>query len=673
MRLIKLLDRTLLEQRGHLLPWAPVFLGAGIGVYFLLRFEPGWPLYCGLASIALLFSLVALWARNGLSALGWAVALMAIGLCLAGLRAHHVAGPVLSWRYYGPIEGRVVALDRSSSDALRVTLDQIRLKAVADHRRPERVRISLHGNSIEPSPGSRVMTTGHLMPPQGPAEPGGFDFRRHVWFQQIGAVGYTRNPVLISEEPNRGALLVFSIRMAAAQRIRAVLPGEVGGFAAAVTTGDRSGVDQQTLQNLRDSNLAHLLAISGLHMGLLAGFVFGSLRISLSLIPFVALRVPVKRVAAVVALAVASGYLLLSGGSVATERAFVMVAVALGAVMVDRRALSLRAVAIAALIVLVRRPETLISPGFQMSFAATTALVGVFEWLRRVEFRPERRWMRAVAGVVISSAVAGAATGPIGAAHFNTMAHYGLLANLLSVPLMGVLVMPAAVTALCLWPLGLGWIGLELMGLGLGWILWVAETVAGQNGAVGRVVGPSQWVLPLVCLGFLFVILWQGRLRFAGLFPVVLGFGLWSEVERPAVLVEANGALVGVMTDEGRALSKAKGAGFTAKIWLENDGDDTSQQEAAQRWGEGKDRIRTITVNSGEIVHVIGKRAAKGLTKCDPSQVIVATVAVAIDGPCQIWDPKRLAATGSLAFNKDGLWTAQDVTGDRLWTGNRPQ
>ena len=674
MRLVTTLDRVFLEQRGHLFPWAPVCLAIGIGLYFQLRWEPGFQTYLALAGVVLAALLIVWRWPGGLTAVVWALALCGIGFGLAGARAHRVAGPVLEWRYYGPVEGRVVALDRSSTDRLRVTLDEVRLRRFAPHSVPRRVRVSLHGSAADPdlklAPGSRIMTTGHLMPPQEPAEPGGFDFRRHAWFQQIGAVGYTRNPVLLAAPPPRGVpeLAVFRLRMAASARIREVLPGDIGGFAAAVTTGDRSAVSLATLQALRDSNLAHLLAISGLHMGLLAGFVFGFVRGLLSLVPPLTLRWPVKRMAAVAALLVATGYLVLSGGNIATERAYVMVTVALVAVMVERRAFSLRAVALAALVVLARRPETLLSPGFQMSFAATVALVGVFGWIRDLEYSPGSRWLKAVLGVVISSAVAGAATAPIGAAHFNTISHYGLLANLLSVPLMGIAVIPAAVVALCLWPLGLDWIGLWVMGQGLGWIIGVADFVAGLEGALGHVVSPDPAVLPAIGLGFLFVVLWQGRFRIIGLAPLVFGLVFWSQTLRPQMLVDANGGLVGVMTKQGRALSKPRGAGFVAKIWLENDGDGGTQQMAAGRWvSEGKN-LRRATVSGRELVHVIGKRAAENFSECRAGQIIVSQTPLSIEGGCEIFDPARLRQTGSLSIVDGKIQTSRSLSGRRLWS-----
>jgi competence protein ComEC len=659
----------LLEQRGHLFAWSPVFLACGIGWYFLLQSEPGWQAYSVVLGTGAIAGLAARRWPGGWAALGWAVALLAAGFGLAGLRSNSVSAPVLSWRYYGPVEGRIVALDRSASDAVRVTLDRVVLRDVRPTRTPDRVRVSLHGPPATLAPGQRIMTTGHLSPPQGPVEPGGFDFRQYAWFQELGAVGYTRNPVLTVAQAENGVvgLRVFSLRMAISARIQQILPGDVGGFAAAVTTGDRSAMSQSALAALRASNLAHLLAISGLHMGLLAGFVFGLLRVILVVVPAVGLRIPVKKIAAIGALITAAGYLALSGGNVATERAFVMAAVVLCAVLVDRRALSLRAVAMAALIVLSLRPEALLGPGFQMSFAATTALVAVFGMLRDERINLGPSWLKPVLGVVISSAVAGAATAPVGAAHFNTLSQYGLIANLLSVPLMGILVIPAAVVAACLAPFGLESLPLQAMGLGLRWILGVAHWVAGMDGAQRHVVSPGPWILPVLALGMLWTILWQGRPRWIGVLPALMAFWLWSGAERPSVLIADTGGLVGVLTEQGRALSKPKGSGFVAKVWLENDGDSVLQDTAAQRWPDVDAKIRVFETALGEIVHLNGKRAAAGFRDCKAGQLVISSVELKLNGLCEVYDPKRLRQTGSLALWDGQVVTARSVSGNRIW------
>ncbi len=670
MRVSARIGTALSNQHGHLFNWVPVCMAIGIGLYFSLKFEPGRNEYAALVALAAVVLILRRWLPQPVAPLAVGVAVVAAGFLLAGARAHMVAEPVLNWRYYGPVEGRIVDLDRSASDALRITLDQVRLEDVSPRDRPSRARLSLHGEHVDLQPGQRVMTTAHLSPPQGPVEPGGFDFRRHAWFQKLGAVGYTRVPVLAVAPAAQGqdGIRVTAVRIALSRYVRSALPVEVGGFAAAVTTGDRSGMSRETLDNLRASNLAHLLAISGLHMGLLTGFVFVMCRIGFSAIPPLALRLPVRKLAAICALVAATIYLLLSGGNVATERAFIMVSVMFGAVLMDRRAISLRAVAVAAIIVLILRPDSLLSPGFQMSFSATTALVAVFGGLRDAKVAKGPKWARPVLAVLMSSAIAGLATAPIGAAHFNTMSHYGLVANLLSVPMMGSVVVPSAVLAALLAPFGLDWIALEIMGLGLRWILFVVETTSALDGALGYVASPPGFVLPCLAVGALWVILWQGRARWAGLTIMAGTMMMWGQGERPEVLVADSGGLIGVMTDDGRALSKQRGSGFVASVWLENDGDGVDQGKAANRWPGGQEPVQRYLVGDKELIHITGTRAARGFAECKSGQIIVSPVALNLTGACGVYDADKLLLTGSVAISSGKLVTSADVTGRRLWS-----
>jgi competence protein ComEC len=683
VRLISTIADALLAQRGHLLGWAPVCLGIGIGWYFRMAAEPttgDYALLAGMGLAALIAARV-LWAPLAPVATG--IALVLCGVLLAGAKANLVAEPVLGFRYYGPIEGRIVAIDRSVSDAPRLTLDRVVLARMSPERTPARVRVSLHGDQplALTDPGTVVILTGHLSPPSGPTEPGGFDFQRNAWFDRLGAVGYTRNPVLALAPPEGGtALWVYRQRMAISRAVQASLPGETGAFAAAIMTGDRSGMGQGTLADLRASNLAHLLAISGLHMGLLTGFVFALIRYGLALIPFIALRWPTKKIAAVLALGVGAVYLALSGGNVATERAFIMVAVMLVAVMLDRRALTLRAVAMAAIIVLVLHPEALMGPGFQMSFSATTALVAAFGLLRGRDARWMPRWLRPVGAVFVSSLVAGLATAPFAAAHFNQFSHFGLVANLLSVPLMGVLVMPAAVLASILAPFGLQGLGFWAMDLGLRWILGVAHHVAAIDGAVGHVVAPMPAVLPLLTLGLLWIVLWQGRPRWAGVAPVLLAFGLWGQSGRPALLIADSGALIGVMTPAGRALSKPTGDSFVAQTWLENDGAPVAQDVAGGRAGLTREgRIVRVQIGTLSVLQVSGKTALAALQGCGGADIVVTNMADEVARPCTVYDIVQLRRTGSLAIVEDPdsgprIVTAREVTGERLWNAvGRPR
>ncbi|MEL6915073.1 MAG: ComEC/Rec2 family competence protein [Pseudomonadota bacterium] len=654
---------ALQRQRGHLMCWAPVFLGVGVGIYFGLGQEPSPRGLAVVAGLGLFSGVLAYLDRDRAGPALFALALVAAGLLLGAGRAHNVGGPVLEFRYYGTIEGRVVAIDRSGSDKPRLTLDQVRLERVSLARTPERVRVSLHGQEgfALPQPGAHAMMTGHLSPPPSPAEPRGFDFERHAWFQEIGAVGYTRVPALSFAAPEPGlALWLFRARMALSAAITAAMPGEAGAVAAAITVGDRSGMGQETVEDLRRSNLAHLLAISGLHMGLLTGFVFGALRFCLALVPRVALVLPTRKIAAVGALLAGAAYLGLSGGAVATERAFIMAAMVFGALLLDRRALTLRAVALAALIVLCLRPEALLGPGFQMSFAATTALVVAFRALSARDMWGMPRLLRPVFAVFVSSLVAGLATAPFAAAHFNIVSHYGLAANLLSVPVMGAVVMPAAVLAALLAPLGLARPALWVMEVGIEWILLVAERVSALDGAVGRILAPRPEVLPLFALGALFLVLWAGRARWGGALTIGVAALLWAGTERPAILVSPTGGLVGILGAEGRALTKERGDGFAARSWLENDGDGADQVAAYARPERPLPR---------PVVHVTGVRAETAT--CAGDAILVLNREPVEELSCAAHTPGSLRDTGALAisFTEEGIevLTAREVTGRRLW------
>lgn len=670
-----LVAKSMDQQRGTLFLWVPICLAIGIGIYFSLRFEPADEAWYACAAIILVLAVFARFSPSWISPILIGVAVVISGAGIAKLRVEQVRAPILEFRYYGPIEGRVVEIDRSASDAVRITMDRVVLRDIRASRTPERVRVSLHGEqpNLQHKPGDTLILTGHLSPPSGPAEPGGFDFQRHAWFDRLGAVGYTRTPVLRSSPAEAGlSLFVHRLRAMLSQNIQNSMEGKTGAFAAAIMTGDRSGMDQASLEALRASNLAHLLAISGLHMGLLTGFVFASLRYALALLPFLALRYPIKKISACVALAVGAFYLALSGGNVATLRAYIMVSVMFGAVLCDKRAVTLRSVAIAAVIVLVLTPEALVGPGFQMSFAATTALVWTFSALRQIEMYRWPGWAQMLANVFVSSGVAGLATAPIAAAHFNQIAHLGLIANVLSVPLMGMLVMPAAVLSLCLAPLGLWELGLWFMDKGLRWILFVAETVSARPEALSHVVSPYPSVLAVLSLGCLFFILWRGPARFIGLPIALSAFVIWSQVERADVLIADTGALIDVMAPEGRALSKARGNGFVAGIWLENDGAPVEQEVAASRpTFRAEDRKTQAELGPWSIVKVSGKTALSQLNGCGGADFLISNQVVEGERPCVVFDVAVMRAAGAIAiYKRDGvlhLKATRDITGFRPW------
>ena len=663
--------------------FVPVFLSVGIGLWFGLAVEPGLGFYqsAGGAVVAL-----ALFARFGpwvIRPYVLALACVGLGALACGARVWLVTSPMLAAPYYGAVQGRIVDIDRSQSDAVRLTLDQAVLSEVAPDATPFTVRVALHGPAPpQPyEPGTTVEVTARIAAPEGASEPGGFDFRRMAWFQQLGAVGYTAAPVMTWAPPGPWDASVNRLRNHLSAKIMAAVPGDAGAFASGALTGDRSEISAAVVKDLRISSLAHLLAISGMNMAFLTGFVFALIRYGLALIPPVSLRINTKKAAAYVAFGVALFYLILSGANVATTRAFLMVSIMLGAVALDRRALTLRSVALAALILLIWQPESLMSPGFQLSFAATIGLIAGFAPTQRfVTDRGLPGWLRPVVMLAASSVLAGVATAPYSAATFNRLTAYGLFANLLTVPVMDVLMGAGAMAAL-LAPIGLARPALAVMGWAAQWILFVAHWVAGLDGAITPIPQPGPWVVPLITLGALWALFWHGRARLSGLVPVVLGFALWVMVERPPLLISSDGVLVGVLGPDGRALSSPRGAGFAAEAWLADDGDLANPKAAALRAGfAGAKTARTFEVAGVRGVILSGKDALAQLASaCAAADLVVvpARLGAAPDHPlgCTVIDAAFLAQSGALAGlpQAGGLLLVPVRAEARVWTGNAAQ
>jgi competence protein ComEC len=657
------LAATIEAQRPRLALWVPVLYALGIGAYFLVPAEPSRGALALLAAgLAIGFAALV---PSGPAARTILLALLlpGLGFGAAALRSQMVAAPILAMETTANIEGRIIGLDRSASDRPRVLLDRVLIHGTDPSRTPLRVRISVDGSTPDEvlEPGLRILGQARLSPPAAPVEPGGFDFRRYAWFERIGAVGYARTPMLETEGSDFSGFhqLTFRLRMAFSAHIQERIPGQSGAFAAAILSGDRSQIDRTVEEALRVSNLYHIVSISGLHMTLLSAAIFALVRYGLALVPWLALNWPLKKVAAWAALIGGGAYLAISGFGVPTQRAYAMTACVLIAVLIDRPALTMRAVALAAMIVLVAAPESLVLAGFQMSFAATIALIATFEALRGRRWwqatQTERRWRyaRPVIAAAMTSLAAGAATAPIAAFHFNATYQYGLLANLLATPAMGLVVMPGAVIAVLAMPFGLDWLPFQAVGLGMGYVIAVAEFVAALDGAVYGVRAGPPATLALIGLGGLFIVLWAGRGRWAGLAPIVLGLLLWTGDTRPDLLVADTGRLFGYRTEAGRILSSDRGNGFAADSWLGNDGDRASQAEAHARGGlqRRRHRIEAEAPGFGPVVYVGSKDETGAEADCAAAAVLIApNWTRPPQGRCLFIGPERLAREGALAI-----------------------
>lgn len=591
----------LAAQHGRLAPWLAVALGAGILGYFAQPTEPSPAILWAVPPLALAGLVLA----RRFRVTGWLLGMLAAALLGFGATAWHAARlPPLPLFPTGAVQltGTVAEVE-ALPEGLRLTLTEARIGEAAPL--PRRLRIRLRAEDpARPEPGQTVALRALLREPSAPAAPGAWDFARAAYFSGLGGSGFALGRIAITDSAEQPPPFA-TLRTRLERRIEAAIPGPAGAIAAALVTGSQSAIPPAELAAMRDSGLAHLLSVSGLHMAIVMGVVFATLRLAIALIPFLALRLPGKAIAALAALAAGGFYMLLTGSQVPMQRCFGMAALVTLAILAGRRAITTRALALAAAAVMLLAPAELLGPSFQMSFAAVLALVAGHEALRPHlhAFRAgPGAWRRAallLAGLVLTSALAGAATAPFGWHHFGRLQLYGIAANALAVPLTSILVMPSGMLALALMPLGLDGPALWLMGQGVEGILLVARLVAAWPGAAPALAPLPGWGTALFALGLCWLCLWRGALALPGVPMMALGLAAGLLSPPPDVLVSADARLIALRTEHGVFLHRQPGASAFARDAL----------------------LRQMGVSSAQPLPEVGE-AAGGAIACTPSACI---------------------------------------------------
>lgn len=670
--------------------------GIGAAIYLALPAEP--LAVVAFALLALAGALVAACARWSLGR-PLTIALSLIAFALAGfaagkLRTDSVRAPIApAGGGVRTIEGFVVDVASPGQGGPRLLLAPIQISGLSPVETPIRVRVTLQDDDTLPAPGTVVSVRGMLNAPPPPASPGSYDFARDAFFDGIGGVGFALTkvrPVEAASAPWRLALemKVNAARWALAKQIVEDMGVESGGLAAAMVTGHEAFVPKEQVEALRASGLAHIVSISGLHMAIVGGFTFALVRLGVAAWPWAALRVSSKKVAALVGLAAVCGYLVLSGAPSPAERAAITAGAAFFAILVDRRAISLHTLAIAALAIMLFQPEAVTEPGFQMSFAATTALVALAEAWPRAAKEINTPWpIRIVQGVGVwtaasvgASFVAGLATGPFAMQHFNRVSTFGLAANLLVAPISSFLMMPALAVGAVLAPLGLGDLPLSAAGLAIDTMNRIAVTVAGLPNSQLIIPSAPGWTLAAAFIGILWLCLWKGPLRWLGL-PLALSVALYPRPPAPDAWIAADGSTVAVRRGDQAILFRPDAKLFAAELWARRRGltvpeDGMAVRETSydcDRWSCAP----RAGVETPRVAAIMTRRASTIERKlplfCDWAEVVI----VRGEAPAC---PKALTLTQA-DFARGGsaelyrtpagwrvVW-AQDLRGQRPWTG----
>lgn len=703
------LTNPLIAEYDRWFLWLAPLFGCGIALYFSLLEEPNW--ITSTAGVVIFATLrVAVRHTFIASALVTALLTVAAGFLIAKLRVEWVRAPVLATPLKAAdVTGRIDRIELRNDQSSRLTVRVEHITGLAPEHTPNRIRIVVRKLEGSFAPGQPIRITARLAAPPGPARPNGFDFARAAYFQSVGAVGYALSqpqPIVI-EQPApvwlQAAASLEILRRHIGNRVQTALPGEVGVMANALMTGERSGISERTNEAYRDSGIFHILAISGLHMAIMGGSVFFAMRILFAAMPPIALRYPIKKWAAISAALAAFAYLLISGGAHATIRAFIMILIMFIAILIDRPAIALRNVALAAILILAVMPESLYNAGFQLSFAAVVGLVSAYEWhrmrrerLRRLGFvrthlsgmarQLSLLWLFIV-GTTATTVIAGLATAPMAAFHFHAVQQYSVLTNLLAIPVSNLIVMPAALAAFIAMPFSLEFYPLAIMGAGIQIMTWSAETIAGLQGAVAPIPAFHDTAFQLMIFGGLWLAIWRRAWRLLGIIPVCLGTYAAALTEKPAALIGKNGQLVAVRDAKGAFIAiQTRGADYEYSRWLASDGDTRTPKQAWHRTGNTargtNDGNTPLTCDLDGCLAMIGTRRmamprspAALIDDCRHSDVLVLTFPK--PAGCRttaiVLDFYRLRDHGTHAVFEDRsgnirIETVEQFRGTRPWT-----
>lgn len=667
--------------------WLPVAMGAGIVFYFAADREPAlWAPLLGLVlSIGLAFAL----RFHRLPSMACLAAAAAFAGFAAGVwRTADISAPMLERPRIGKLTGYVETVEARDNGA-RIVVLVTDLAGVPEGERPKRVRVNIRAGSV--APGDHIVATARLLPPPGPARAGGYDFGRDAFFKGIGAVGSISGKLALAPPPypmpTRLAIdvAIDKARNALTRRIAEAGGGQGGAVAAALVTGKRGLITEATNNDLRAAGIYHIVSISGLHMVLAAGTIFWLVRALLAISQTIALRWPVKKLAAVAAMLGATAYCIFSGSDVATERSLIMTLVMLGAILVDRAALSMRNLALAAMIVQLREPEALLGPSFQMSFGAVAALIAFAErWERRDRARPPPvlpwpvgpLWTAAL-GIVVTTLLATAATAPFGAYHFQTFNPLGLLGNAMALPFVSLFVMPAAVFGVLAYPFGLDWPAWALMGLASDVVLKVAHWVAAIDHSTVMIAAFGPAVLVCFVLTLLWLTLWTTAWRWLAAIPLMFGVAVAGKPERPEILIERDGSGLALRGADGRLAIAGRPSRFVLQQWLSSDGDSRSPDDPTLRAGIVCDSLGCIgrTADQRTVSYTRDRLAI--IEDCLRADLVVT--AISWSGACKA----RLISRGALS--RDGAtslyrtatgWSShvsEQGAADRPWSRRREQ
>ncbi len=662
------------SESPHFLCWFVVCFGTGIVLFFQSSGDATaiWPVSCALMCLAIAWR-----CRAQRTTMRVVLALFAVfaGFASGVLRLQRVEAPLLQRTMIGSMTGYVEAVEHRAGRSPQLTIMPVTLANLPTSSIPKRIKITQRAGN-PPIAGAFISAKVRLLPLPQPVRPSGYDFARDSYFRGFGAVGSVLGAVEVvasTEKPPIGLAVTAAIdraRNALTKRIYETYGGAAGGVAAALLTGKRGYIPEETNDVLRAAGIYHIVSISGLHMVIAAGMVFWFVRAVLALFIVPALRWPVKKIAAVVAMVGATAYCLFSGADVATQRSLFMTLVMLGAIIAERRVLSMRNLAIAALIILVTAPEAILGPGFQMSFAAVAALVTLAQAARHMTITVTGNWfVRSIkhsvnwfSGAVATTVVAGFATAPFAAYHFQTAVPYGLIGNALALPLVSLIVMPMGALGALAYPFSLDQPMWQIMGWATAVVVDVSRWVAALEGSLVHFPAFGAGAVVMATIAVVVATAAVSPLRYGAVIPLIASVLLASMPERYVVFIDRDGRAAAVRSVNGAMFLVGSANSFLAEQWLRADGDERDGKDAGLRKDSRCDIMSCV--GEGVVTVAVVKNPLAFREDCLRADVIVSSYAAppTCAAPVVI-DRKRLNEGGAAAItrNADGQLKVRHV------------
>ncbi len=656
--------------------WVPIFLGLGCGIYFLLPFEPDIIFISFLSFIcaAILFFYRPFWLV--------AIFLLLFGIMISTIRTEYVYAPALTQEFSNVfIKGTIKYVEIvGDGRKTRLILKNPVIEGVEKKKSPNLIRMTVRGKH-EYKIGQAIYGFGFIAPPNPPLIAGGFDFQRYSFFKKIGGYGYfLGKPEIDLEEYNQGGFksYIYEIRDGVEKRI--IDSGYEGAALFSVLmTGKKGSMSEDDIDAMRDSGLAHMLAISGMHVGMISGIVFYFLRLFLAFIPYIALRFDIKKIAAIASILTAVSYMYFSGAAIPAQRAALMVSIIMLAVMLDRSPISMRLVAFCAVFILLISPESIVMASFQLSFSAVIGLVlfwghyGSIWWKYLSKKGTVIKIGAYLLGIAVTSLVAWIFTAPFVLYHFQSLSLVSLPANVIAMPFLGGIVMPMVLLSYLLMGLGLEELAIRIGCFGSDLIINVAKYFSGFENSVFNYGDFDFICLILVVIAFICAYLFAGRLKYISLIPIIfLVPYIYLNTANIKVYFSDKGEyLLACVKGDGCFTDKIKGSKFVFKFWTQDFGYNYENIEFFSDISGGKSIScddMGCRIDGATKISIVFENSVI-VQECDWADYIIVRGGGGVKCKGKIVDLEKIKGAGFIKVSRfnDSLVKVEDVRANRPW------